>query len=96
MHTEIGREANLTDGTCPEQCHISMKCGFWISLCIYILYSAHPWKIDCFYCFCASKQRWETEISHLIQCYYTVFTTHTIGTQYRQMYEYVICVPIYR
>jgi len=37
VHTEIGREANLTDGTCPEQCHISIKCGFWISLCIYII-----------------------------------------------------------
>lgn len=37
VHTEIGREANLTDGTCPEQCHISIKYGFWISLCIFIL-----------------------------------------------------------
>lgn len=31
VYTKIGREANLTDGTCPEQCHISINYGFWIS-----------------------------------------------------------------
>lgn len=36
VHTEIGREANLTAGTCPEQCHISINYGFRISVCRYM------------------------------------------------------------
>lgn len=57
---EIGREANLTGGTCPEQCHISINYMVFESLCIYIL-----GKLIVFVASIATrsnKQRWETKI----------------------------------